>query len=73
MGANDVLYVFSTVFKQMRLDKAVKMSPRWWLLSPKTDSPDVKQILLSIGKPISQGRSLGSTSVSKRVFTNQQQ
>lgn len=55
MGANDVLYVFSTVFGQVRLDKAVKMSPRWWLLSPKADSPDVKQILLSIGKPIPQG------------------
>ena len=47
MGANDSLYIFSVDLGQARLVKAVEMSPRWWVFSPKDVSPDVKQILLS--------------------------
>ena len=55
MGANDFLYIFSVIFGQARLVKAIEMSSRWWLLSPKVGGSEVEQILLSIANPIPGG------------------
>ena len=46
MGANDSLYIFSIALGQARLVKVVKISPRWWLFSPKEVRPGVEQVLL---------------------------
>ena len=43
LGANDTLYVFSIDFGQARLVKSVGLERRWWLLSLKPGSPEVKQ------------------------------
>lgn len=43
LGANDTLYVFSIDFGQARLVKSVELERRWWLLSLKPGSPEVKQ------------------------------
>lgn len=55
MGANDHLYVFSVVFGQARLVRAVELSPRWWLLHPKSEVTEVDQVPLSTWDPIPSG------------------
>ncbi|RKU11100.1 hypothetical protein C6503_18965, partial [Candidatus Poribacteria bacterium] len=44
MGENDHLYIFYAPRGQARLVKAIELEKRWWLLSLKADSPEVKQI-----------------------------
>ena len=66
MGANDYLYTFSIVGTQAQLVKAVEMSKRWWLLSLKTGSPEVKQVLLSTSNPFPGG--LSTPLLSQRGF-----
>ena len=44
MGENDHLYIFSAPRGQAQLVKAVELEKRWWLLSLKVGSPEVKQI-----------------------------
>ena len=48
---NYSLYIFSIDFRQARLVKNYKLAKRWWLLSPETEAPNVKQILLSTANP----------------------
>ncbi len=55
LGANDALYIFSIVFGQARLVKAVELEKRWWLLHPKATPSEVEQILLSTWDPIPSG------------------
>ena len=43
MGENDYLYIFYAPRGQARLVKAVELEKRWWLLSLKPGSPEVKQ------------------------------
>ena len=43
LGANDTLYVFSIDFGQARLVKSIELERRWWLLSLKPGSREVKQ------------------------------
>ncbi len=66
MGANDYLYTFSIGGAQAQLVKAVKMSRRWWLLSLKAGSPEVKQVLLSTSDPLPAG--LSKPLLSRRGF-----
>ncbi len=44
MGENDHLYIFYVPRGRARLVKAVELEKRWWLLSLKAGSPEVKQI-----------------------------
>lgn len=66
MGENGHLYIYSVVFGQPRLVKTVKMSPRWWLFSPKIVRPDVKQILLPTSNTLPA--SLSEALLSRRGF-----
>ena len=42
---NYSLYIFSLEFRQAQLVKSNKLAKRWWLLSPETEAPNVKQFL----------------------------
>ena len=42
-GDNYSLYIFSIDFRQARLVKNYILAKRWWLLSPETKTPNVKQ------------------------------
>ena len=44
MGENDHLYIFYAPRGRAQLVKAVELEKRWWLLSLKAGSPEVKQI-----------------------------
>ena len=44
MGENEYLYIFYAPRGQAQLVKAVELEKRWWLLSLKAGSPEVKQI-----------------------------
>lgn len=44
MGENDSLYIFYAPRGHAQLVKAVELSPRWWLFSPKAVRPNVQQI-----------------------------
>ena len=44
IGANDYLYTFYVPRGHAQLVKAVELSPRWWLFSPKAVPPNVQQI-----------------------------
>ena len=44
MGENEYLYIFYAPRGHAQLVKAVELSPRWWLFSPKADRPNVQQI-----------------------------
>ena len=44
LGENDYLYIFYAPRGHAQLVKAVELSPRWWLFSPKDDHPNVQQI-----------------------------
>ena len=47
LGADEILYVFSIDFGQVRLVKSVELEKRWWLLAPKTGELEIEQIPLS--------------------------
>ena len=51
IGANNAVSIFSLHRGQARLVKTVELEKRWWLLSLKAVSPDVKQIPLSTTSP----------------------
>ena len=44
IGVNDYLYTFYAPRGHAQLVKAVELSPRWWLFSPKAVPPNVQQI-----------------------------
>ncbi len=44
IGVNDYLYTFYVPRGYAQLVRAVELSPRWWLFSPKADRPNVQQI-----------------------------
>ena len=72
MGANDYLYIFFVGRGKAQLVKAVEMSPRWWLLSPKAGGGRSETDSALDFKHFSQ-RSLGTPPVSTWVFTTPQQ
>ena len=55
MGENDYLYIFYIPRGHAQLVKAVELEKRWWLLSPKADGTEVKQIPLSTSNTIPSG------------------
>ena len=55
MGVNDYLYIFYAPRGHAQLVKAVELEKRWWLLSPKADGTEVKQIPLSTSNTIPSG------------------
>ena len=47
IGTNDYLYTFYAPRGHAQLVKAVELSPRWWLFSPKAVPPNVQQVEVS--------------------------
>ena len=55
LGENDHLYIFYAPRGHAQLVKAVELSPRWWLFSPKADRPNVQQIEASMLERLPSG------------------
>ena len=55
IGANDYLYTFYVPRGHAQLVRAVELSPRWWLFSPKADRPNVQQVEASMLERLPSG------------------
>ena len=55
LGENDHLYIFYAPRGHAQLVKAIELSPRWWLFSPKADRPNVQQIEVSMLERLPNG------------------
>ena len=55
MGENDYLYTFYVPRGHAQLVRAVELSPRWWLFSPKADRPNVQQVEASMLERLPSG------------------
>ena len=55
IGANDYLYTFYVPRGHAQLVKAVELSPRWWLFSPKAVPPNVQQVEASMLERLPSG------------------
>ena len=55
IGANDYLYTFYVPRGHAQLVKAVELSPRWWLFSPKAVPPNVQQVEVSMLERLPSG------------------
>ena len=55
MGENDHLYIFYAPRGHAQLVRAVELSPRWWLFSPKAVPPNVQQVEVSMLERLPSG------------------
>ena len=55
IGTNDYLYTFYVPRGYAQLVRAVELSPRWWLFSPKADRPNVQQVEASMLERLPNG------------------
>ena len=55
IGENDYLYTFYAPRGHAQLVRAVELSPRWWLFSPKAVQPNVQQIEVSMLERLPSG------------------
>ena len=55
IGTNDYLYIFYVPRGHAQLVRAIELSPRWWLFSPKADRPNVQQVEASMLERLPSG------------------
>ena len=55
IGVNDYLYTFYVPRGYAQLVRAIELSPRWWLFSPKADRPNVQQVEASMLERLPSG------------------